>query len=227
MFSTIRKTTALAPTLALLAVVLLSGCAHQQVDKEDLANVDLNAVERGNFDHVYMPPDTQLKRFTTVYLEDTEVTLSDYWLRDRRNDYSDRDLERIREDYGRLLGEAIRKELEKQTGLRFTNAPEQADVIFSPQLRDLNIYAPDFMTARQMEHYTREAGNATFDLVLRETGSGAVLAQFIDHRETLGLHPLERTNRATNYRHFSRLFERWTNNLAKYLLTGGTVPSKE
>lgn len=227
MISLMRKTVALAPTLALLTAVLVSGCAHRQVDKEDLANIDLEAVERGNFDHVLMPPDIQLERFTRVYLEDAEVSLSDHWLRERRTEYNDRDLERIREDYGRLLGEAIREELEEQTGLEFTDEVENADVIFSPQLRELNIYAPDFMTARQQEHYTREAGNATFDLVLRDAGSGAVLAQFIDHRETLGLHPLERTNRATNYRHFTRLFERWTNNLAKYLLTGGAVPSKE
>ncbi len=227
MISITRKTAALAPTLALVVAGLISGCAHQKVDKEDLANVDLEEVERGNFDNVYMPPDVQLKRFETVYLEDAEVTLSDYWLRERRTEYTERDLERIREDYGRLLVEAIREQLEEQTGLQFTDEPEQADVIFTPKLRNLNIYAPDFMTARHMEYYTREAGNATFDLVLREAGSGAVLAQFVDHRETLGLHPLERTNRATNYRHFSRLFERWTNNLAKYLLTGGAVPSKD
>lgn len=227
MTSIMRKTAALIPTFVLLTAGLAAGCAHQQIDKEDLANVDLVEVERGNFDQVYMPADVQLKRFDTVYLEDAEVTLSDYWLRDRRTEYTDRDLERIREDYGRLLVEAIREQLEERTGLTFTDDPEKADVIFSPKLRNLNIYAPDFMTARHKEYYTREAGNATFDLVLYEAGSGAVLAQFIDHRETLGLHPLERTNRATNYRHFSRLFERWTNNLAKYLLTGGAVPSKE
>lgn len=227
MISTMRKTAALAPAFATLAAVLITGCAAQQVDRKDLASVDLVAVEKGNFDHVYLPPETQLNRFDSVYLEDAEVTLSDYWLRDRRHDYSERDLERIRDDYGRLLGEAIREELEESTGLKFTDEPEQADVIFTPKLRDLNIYAPDFMTARISEFYTREAGNATFDLVVQEAGSGAVLAQFIDHRETLGLHPLERTNRATNYRHFIRLFERWTNNLAKYLLTGGTVPLKK
>lgn len=209
-----------------LAGLLLTGCSQQPL--LPLASPDLKPVEPGNFDHVLMPPGERLPQFSRVYLETPEVSLSDYWLRDRRGDYADRDLERIREEYGKLLSKALREGLGKQTRLTFTDTPEEAEVIFRPTLRNLNIYAPDLSRSGLTRHYTREAGNATFDLVV-STPDGEVLGQFIDHRETPSYNgrSLEWTNRVTNYRHFSRLMDRWTRNLSTYFLIGGVVPATE
>lgn len=209
-----------------LTALILAGCSQQPL--LPLASPDLTPVEPGNFDHVLMPPGERLPQFSRVYLEAPEVEMSDYWLRDRRTDYTERDLERIREKYGELLDEALREGLGEQTQLVFTDTPEEAEVVFRPKLRSLNIYAPDLSRPGLTRHYTREAGNATFDLVVL-TPEGEVLGQFIDHRETPSYNgrSLEWTNRVTNYRHFSRLMDRWTRNLSTYLLIGGVVPAAE
>ncbi|WP_024461830.1 lipoprotein [Marinimicrobium sp. LS-A18] len=210
---------------ALLAVATfwLAACAQQS--PLPLADDSLRPAQPGNFDHVFLPPGERLPRITTLYIEPAQVALSDYWLRDRRADYTQRDLDRIYEDYGRFLDEALREGLSEQTGVTLTENREEADMIFRPTLRDLNIYAPDLSRPGITRHYTREAGNATFDLVL-EDPNGKVLAQFIDHRETQNLtgQAMEWTNRVTNYRHFSRLMDRWTRNLSVYLLIAGAVP---
>lgn len=210
---------------ALLAVATfwLGACAQQS--PLPLADDSLRSAQPGNFDHVFLPPGERLPRITTIYIEPSEVALSDYWLRDRRGDYTQRDLDRIYEDYGRFLDEALREGLSEQTGVTITTNREEADVIFRPTLRNLNIYAPDLSEPAITRYYTREAGNATFDLVLVDR-NGKVLAQFIDHRETQNLagQAMEWTNRVTNYRHFSRLMDRWTRNLAVYLLIAGAVP---
>ncbi|WP_341936792.1 hypothetical protein [Marinimicrobium sp. C2-29] len=209
-----------------LAALILAGCSQQPL--LPLASSELTPVEPGNFDHVLMPPGERLPQFSRVYIEAPEVSMSDYWLRDRRTDYTERDLDRIREDYGELLTEALRQGLERETQLVFTDTPEEAEVVFRPTLRALNIYAPDLSRPGFIRHYTREAGNATFDLVVL-TPAGEVLGQFIDHRETQSYHgrSLEWTNRVTNYHHFSRLMDRWTRNLSTYLLIGGVVPAAE
>ncbi|MDQ2078387.1 DUF3313 family protein [Marinimicrobium sp. ABcell2] len=205
-----------------LGATLMVGCA--QHPHEHLADPNLVPVAKGNFDHVFLAPDTALPRFSNVYIEPAEVRMSDYWLKDRRRDYTQRDLDRIERDYGRLLTEALARGLTADTGVVVTDDPEQADVIFRPVLRSLNLYAPD-TAIRPTRQYAREAGNATFDLTLVDARTGQVLGQFIDHRETQGLQRIEKANRATNRRHFRRLMDRWTDNLTDYLLIGGTVPS--
>ncbi len=201
----------------------LSACAYQS--PVPLADDSLRAAQPGNFDHVFLPPDERLPRVTTLYIEPSQVALSDYWLRDRRSDYTERDLERIHEDYGRYLDEALQEGLSEQTGVTLTESREEAEVILRPTLRNLNIYAPDLSLPGLTRHYAREAGNATFDLVL-EDPNGRVLAQFVDHRETQSLNgrDLEWANRVTNYRLFSRMMDRWTRNLTTYLLIAGAVP---
>ena len=212
------------PRAALLAIATLWLAACAQQSPLPLADDSLRAAQPGIFDHGVLPPGERRPRITTLYIEPSQVALSDYWLRDRRADYTQRDLDRIYEDYGRFLDEALREGLSEQTGVTLTENREEADVIFRPTLRDLNIYAPDLSRPGITRHYTREAGNATFDLVL-EAPDGKVLAQFIDHRETQNLtgQAMEWTNRVTNYRHFSRLMDRWTRNLTDYLLIAGSV----
>jgi hypothetical protein len=219
-----RFLTRATPKVAAVALgaTLLVACAQQPY--EHLAAPDLVPVAKGNFDHVYLAPDTALPRFTRVYVELAEVRMSDYWLQNRRRDYTQRDLDRIERDYGQLLTERLTRGLTENTGVVVTDTPEQAEVIFRPVLRSLNIYAPD-SAVRPTRQYARNAGNATFDLTLVDATTGAVLGQFIDHREASGMERIERANRATNYRQFRRLMDRWTNNLTDYLLIGGTVPS--
>lgn len=211
-------------TAALVLFALgLAACARQPVIP--LADPSLQPAPAGQFDHVLMPPEARLPRFATVFIAPVEVRLSDYWLRTHRGDYTEADLARIQENYGRFLDETLREGLTGQTGLTLTDERENADVVFRPVLRGLNLYAPDLRQPALTRYYTRVAGNATFDLVLTDP-DGAVLAQFIDHRETRA-NPGERlewTNRVTNQRDFTRLMRRWTVNLTDYLLIAGAAP---
>lgn len=219
-FHSMRWTALWAP---LLALALLSGCSQHRT--LPLADERLRPVESGNFDHVLVPAGERLPRFTQVYIETPEVHFSDRWLREHRSDYTQRDLERIETTFGDLLKRSLTRGLEHNTGVNVTDSPEQAEVIFRPQLRSLNIYAPDLSATGIRTAYTRQAGNATFDLVLLDP-EDRVLGQFIDHRETRQFtgRAMERTNRATNNRHFRRLMDRWSFNLTTYLLIAGAVP---
>lgn len=213
----IGKFTALA-----FAALLLAACAQQPYDH--VADPELTPAAQGQFDQVFLRPDSALPRFTRVYVEPSQVHMSDYWLKDRRGEYTSSDLQRIERSYSQMLNQTLVRRLSNDTGLIFVDEPAQADVIFRPVLRELNLYAPDtgVGTSRQ---YARTAGNATLDLTLLDAATGAVLAQFVDHRETPSQVRIETANRGTNLRHFRRLMERWTDNLTDYLLIGGTVPS--
>lgn len=210
--------------LALTALVMGACASGMRTDKAD---DNLVEVERGNFDHVLMQPEQSLPRFSRVFILEPEVYMSDYWLRDHRNDYTDRDLDRIKRDYSRFLRETLAETLAEKSALDVVETAAEADMILRPSLTELNIYAPDIGTGRR-DHYIESAGNATLNLDFIDPRTKRVLAQFVDHRETppIVLGQLEETNRATNNRLFRRLMERWSNNLVKYLDDFGIVPRR-
>lgn len=215
--SKVFKFTALA-----LTALLLAACAQQPYGH--VADANLVPAAKGQFDRVFLRPGSALPRFTRVYVEPAQVHMSDYWLKDRRGEYTSNDLQRIERSYGELLSQTLVRRLSDDTGLSFVDEPAQAEVIFRPVLRELNLYVPDTGVGVTRQ-YARTAGNATFDLTLLDAASGAVLGQFVDHRETPVLVRIERANRGTNLRHFRRLMERWTDNLTDYFLIDGTIPS--
>lgn len=220
-----------APTIAkalrfaifTVTALMLTACAQQRYDH--MADPDLVPTAKGHFDQVFLAPGSDtLPRFTRVYVEPAQVYMSDYWLKDRRGEYTSSDLQRIARSYGELLTQTLVQRLSDDTGLTFVDEPAQAEVIFRPMLRGLNLYAPDTGVGVNRQ-YARTAGNGTFDLTLLDAATGKVLGQFIDQRETPVLVSIERANRGTNLRHFRRLMERWTDNLTEYLLMDATVPS--
>lgn len=207
----------------LTATCILASCAtHMRTDK---ASEDLIEVERGNFDHVLMQDGAPLPSFTRVSIAEPVVAMSEYWLRDHRSDYSDRDMERIKEDYGRFLKEALADTLVEKSHIEIVDSPQEADMLLRPSLLNLSIYAPDLSFPARMDQYIESAGNATLNLEFVDPKSEEVLAQFVDHRETpaIVIGRLEETNRVTNYRLFRRLMERWSNNLVDYLDKEGIV----
>ncbi|WP_027329833.1 DUF3313 family protein [Marinimicrobium agarilyticum] len=210
----------------LFGALALSACSQRPYIP--VADETLKPTAKGNFDFVFVAEGERIPRFETVFIEPAEVTLSDYWLRDHRGDYTDRDLERIHTEYARLLNEALKEGLTERTGVTVTTNRAEAQIVFTPTLRDLNIYGPDLSVPGITRHYTQDAGTATFDLVLHRP-DGHPIAQFVDHREADGMmaNQLEWTTRGSNYRHFRQLMDRWTGNLAQYLLIGGAVPSAE
>lgn len=214
-----RTPTAFYRSIATFALLgLLAACSTTMPTEK--ADQDLVEVERGNFDHVLMRPDEPLPKLNRISIAEPVVTMSDYWLRDHRNAYTERDLKRIKEDYGRALKETLTTVLTNKSQVEIVEAPEQADVVIRPSLLNLNIYAPDLLSRpARTDQYVEVAGNATVNLEFVDPRSERILAQFVDHRETpaIVMGSLEETNRVTNFRLFRRLMERWSNNLAQYL----------
>src|SRR5690625_5917162 len=132
--------------------------------------------------------------------------MRDYWLKDRRCKYTTSDLHRIESRYGDLLSQHLTRRLSDATVLTFVDEPAQAQVIFRPVLRELNLYVPDTGVGVTRQ-YSRTAGNATLDLTVLDASIGAVLGQFVDHRETPVLVRMELDNCGTNFRHLRRLVE--------------------
>lgn len=214
--------------IAVLAVALVSACAGDKPYRQAAPGL-VEVSHNKYFDRVLMAPGVALPTFSKIYVEEPGVSMNEYWLRNYRGDYTQRDLERIKTGYGKLLKDSLTEGIAAQKEFTVVDSVAEADIIFRPKLDSLNIYAPDLSFHGRTDHYIHEAGNATFDLQLVDGSSGKVLAQFVDHSETFSNPGMirERANRATNARYFGRLMDRWTNNLMAYLTeenSFGTAP---
>lgn len=204
--------------LSILLALLVSACTSNKPYKNAAPGL-VEVSHNQYFDRVLMVPGSSLPSFSKIYIEDPGVTINEYWLRNFRGDYTERDLERIKTSYAKLLKDALVEGIADHSQFTVVNSAAEAGVIFRPNLDSLNVYAPDLSFQGRIDQYIHEAGNATFNLQILDSGTGKVLAQFIDHRETASNPGMnrERTNRAVNARYFGRLMDRWTFNLMTYL----------
>lgn len=201
----------------LLTIVLVSACSSRPYSNavSGLVEVEHNRY----FDKVLVAPGKNLPASGKIFVEDPTVTLNDYWLTNYRGKYTERDLQKIKISYRKLLKESLVDSINKNSAFILVDSTTEADIVFRPTLASLNIYAPDLSFPGRVDQYVNQAGNATFDLVVIDPISDKPLAQFVDHSETLN-NPgtiRERANRATNARHFGRLMDRWGKNLLVYL----------
>jgi hypothetical protein len=204
--------------LVIFIAVVAGGCAIDRSYSSAVPGL-VDVEHHKYFDQVLMAPSRDLSGISKIYIEDVSVSMNSYWLQTFRNNYTERDLERIQTTYGELLKEALIKGVQEQQEFTLADSPAEADIIFRASLDSLNIYAPDLSFNGISDFYVREAGNATFNVLLVDSASGTVRAQFIDHSETFN-NPgslRERANRVTNARYFKRLMNRWAHNLMTYL----------
>lgn len=211
--------------MILIALIFaFSACATDpQIKKASPVLVD---VHQGEFDRVLMPRGEAIPPFTRIRITEPTVEMSDHWRRTHRGEATSRDLERIKQDYGRFLRSSLAQALEGKANVKVVEAGQPADIVLRPSLLRLNIYAPDLAgKPARTRQYIEAAGNATLQLEFVDPTTGRVLAQIIDHRETspLVLGRLERTSRVTNNRLFIRLMERWSHHLVQYLEKEGAV----
>ncbi len=169
------------------------------------------------FDKVYLAEGANFAAYRKVFVEPGEVSFSDHWEREHRTDVSDSYKSGIREKYGALLQEQLKKAYAKSERYRVVEDKSEADLILRPVLENLNIFGPE-RSPGLTRTYVYRAGNATFNLLLVDADTGDAVAKFVDHRETRespGL-VLERANRVTNYRDFRMLMQKWSREVVEY-----------
>ncbi|HEX4709495.1 DUF3313 family protein [Phenylobacterium sp.] len=194
---------------------------------------DLVQVKSKRADAVYLLPGADFKPYTKIMLDPTEVAFRKNWLRDYNNS---------RTSLGSRISDSEAQEMMKkvQTGFEeiFIKAYQDAgyQVVKSPgpdvlRLRtaivNLDVAAPDRMTAGRSRTYSREAGQATLVLEARDSVTGAVLGRAVDAQSTGDTGALIR-NRVTNTADFQRLFKSWATGSIKGLnaLKEQTPPPK-
>jgi len=194
------------------ALTLISFSALAQ----DGGNWDgLIEVKPKRLDVVFLLPGADFRSYTKIMMDPVEVAFAKNWARDYNRDaatlsqqISQEDVERIaqaaRDEFTKVFTEAY-----GNAGMEVVTAPG-ADVLrLRPGVVDLDVSAPDTMSAGRSRTYTMESGQATLFLEVRDSTTGALLGRALDKRATRNTGRVQISNSVTNLSDFRVLFKQW------------------
>ena len=203
-------------TAAIAGVALVASPALAQQPKAPAEWGGLTKVSSTRFDAAYVAPTANFAVYFKVMIDPTEASFRKNWQRDYNNTKVGIE--------GRMTDEDVRKILaDMQTGFQevFADACREAgyEVVTTPgpdvvrlraTLINLEVDAPDKMTADRTRTFAEDAGEGTLMLEARDSMSGAILGGAIDRREIgdNGGFIIRRTN-VENRSDFKRTFKQW------------------
>ena len=213
--------------LSLLATAFLSLPA-QADDKADpeaaMAAADgLALLEKDGWGEIYANPEVDWSVYSQIQLEDATVAFRRHWQRDQnRGDpfkVKDSDVENIKREMAEQFREVFTEELTKNGGYVMSDVAGENVLMIKPSIVDLNIAAPDTMTAYRSRQYTESSGEMTLKLELYDSVTGDLLATASDRKESIYRGYLQWTTGVSNRADSERMLKQWAQNLRTRLDT--------
>lgn len=174
----------------------------------------LYRVPSKRFDLVYLLPGADFRPYTKVMFDTPEVAFKKNWQRDYNSDIRGTD-RRIGDDDAQKILNAARSGIAEvftkaftAGGVQIVTEPGPDVVRLRTSVVNLDVVAPDLMTAGRSRTFSREAGSATLVIEVRDSLTGALLGSAIDTRDIGDSMPYVR-NSVTNRSDFTQAFQRW------------------
>lgn len=168
---------------------------------------------------VWAEPGAELTQYARVYLVEPYVAFKKNWQRDQnrgRLKVTTTDMERIKTNVKELFMEVFTEEL-LEGG--YTLAQERAEdvLIVKPAIVDLDVNAPDTMTAGRSTTYSTSAGSMTLYLELYDSETDDLLAKALDRKADRDSAFMQWQTGTTNRAAAKRLMKPWATALREAL----------
>lgn len=194
---------------------------------------DLVLVKSKSLDLVYLKPGVDVRHYTKIMLEPTEVAFREDWARDYNStvtnpsrrltqDHADKIVQEVKTGMAEIFAKAYR-----DGGYQIVTAPGPDVLRVHTFIVNLAVTAPDIMTAGRSRTYAQYAGAATFAIEARDSTSNALLGRALDSRAA-GNSTVFIRNSVTNRADFHVLFQQWAKASVAGLnaLKSGQAPQK-
>jgi Protein of unknown function (DUF3313) len=162
----------------IISSLLVSALAVSPVwAKQDLPAINdegMELVKDTKMTTIYADPGADLGIYNRIMLEDASVAFKKNWQRDQNRSIrgvsrvKDSDMERIRQDVATLFREVFTAEL-VDGGYELTDQAGEDVLIARPAIVNLDVIAPDIMTASRTYSYSESAGEMTLVLELYDS----------------------------------------------------------
>jgi hypothetical protein len=222
MFKHILSTTrtALLPIgLVVLAFSTLAGCAG--TPKEELPQVTdegLHLLKGTKSSALYVLPDASLAQYNQFAIAEVRVAFRDDWLKDQNSNrrahrVTQKDADEIKsavsEQFEIILAEELRKGGYTVVDLDGVDNSAQDLLLLRPGIINLDVTAPDTMTAGRSRSFTASAGSMTLLMGFYDAVSGSLLARVMDAEAARDRGRMQISNSVTNSADANRIFRKW------------------
>ncbi|MGI9232997.1 MAG: DUF3313 family protein [Woeseiaceae bacterium] len=174
----------------------------------------LSLVEDRKVAAAYIDTNADLSVYDKIMILDCYVAFKKDWEKKKRTgsriSVSSSDMERIKADTAALLRDVFIEKLGENDGYEIVNTAGDDVLLVRPAIIDLDVTAPDSLSAGRSRTYTTTAGSATLYIELYDSVTGDILARAADSKKarSAGGH-LAYTNRVTNRSDARRMLGRW------------------
>jgi len=207
--------TAAVFSLFLLVMTAPAALAKEKQEVPDETHDGLVLVPERKVYSAYIDPEADLGIYSKIMIMDCYVAFRKDWQRDTKRtgsrvSVSSSDMDRIKTGVAELLQEVFAEELGKKGGYEIVDTAGDDVLLVRPAIIDLDVAAPDTMTAGRTRTYTTTAGAATLFIELYDSVTGDILARAADRKEarTTGGY-LSYSNRVTNTADARRMMRKW------------------
>jgi len=178
--------------LALLMIVLFSiiSCSTAPKDNTELPEFTVEGLKRvpnpESLAVVYAEPGANLAQYNRVYIIEPQVAFKKNWRRDQNrgsvglsNQVSTNDIERIKKNVAELFMEVFVEEL-AAGGYELAHERAEDVLLVKPNIINLDVNAPDTLSAGRSRTYVDNAGSMTLIIELYDSETDDLLAKDID-----------------------------------------------
>jgi hypothetical protein len=202
-------------TAVLLAFASLSTGLFAKEELPEFTEDGLQRVHDSKMAAAYVQPGASLAGYTEVILLDAQVSFRKNWERDQRSSsltgrLSSKDIEGIKT---RLAAEFNSVFSETLTEGGYPVVTEAGDnvLLIRPAIVNLDVNAPDKMTAGRSRTYTSTAGEMTLYVEIYDSVTGDLIAKAADRKQDHDQNFYTWTNSVTNKAAADRILKAWAN----------------
>ena len=204
--------------LVALATILFATAGTAIAKQEKLPEVTVDGLHRvpdSNMAIVYAEPGADLAQYQRIKLLDAYVAFRKNWERDQRSSaasrlsVTSRDVEKIKNNLAQEFHAVFRKTLE-DGGYEIVEESADDVLLVRPAIINLDVNAPDTMSAGRSRTFTSTAGEMTLYIEIYDSVTGDLIAKALDRRvdnSRQGFYTW--TNSVTNTAAAKRILKGW------------------
>ena len=170
-------------TILTALTVLMSASAFAKKKYPEVTVEGLERVHDSKLALVYAEPGATLEGYNRIYLVDAYVAFKKNWRRDQNRGVSTRvttgDMDKIKTSVAELFNEIFTEAL-TEAGYELVTERAEDVLIVKPAIIDLDVNAPDTMSAGMNRTYTDSAGAMTLYIELYDSETDDLLAKALD-----------------------------------------------
>lgn len=209
--------------IASIIVIALSATPLHADDYPEVTTDGLPRVPDTKVAAAYMKPGADLGEYDKIALLEAYVAFRKDWQRDYNREamraggrISDDEMKEIRDALAEEFARIFTEELSNRGGHQMVAEGGDGVLIIRPAIVNLDITAPDTMSAGRSRTFTTSAGQMTLYMELYDGLTGDIIARIVDPK-AIDDGFIQYSNRVTNKADADRLLRRWAQLLNDHL----------